>query len=413
MPLGCTLTYLASHRTHTRTQYLCSIPSLVVTLFLMLAVMSTVFTTQDKLYQQYQNSQTLDFYPSISLANAAPDAYAGSAANNTASSRPKEWSLHITEAQLLDPDFWTVTFLYPCLYGVLVDIMVQLFQRFAMWLTDFENHRTQTTYMNRLILKVFSFRFITVFTSLFFYAFASMDTEAAYLRMSVTIFALLTVGQWSGALLDICLPAIYHRYAFFPHHFSLVTALTPSLHRAMLYRMKINVSAANKRIYKAREYRDALLPSDPAQPPDIELGIDSRLPDESSATKAYSDIISRRSRYLEQARSSCWEEALTLKYRMFGDYTAIIVQLGFVLFFSPVFPLAPLIALLNNLILIRLSAFKICYTRQRPIAVKISGIGVWEDVLQIMSVLGIITNCIIMGLTSTGKCLSCTHFRLN
>ena len=35
--------------------------------------------------------------------------------------------------------------------------------------------------------------------------------------------------------------------------------------------------------------------------------------------------------------------------------------------------------------LIRLDALKLCYTRQRPIAVKTSGIGVWEDVLQIMS----------------------------
>ena len=41
-----------------------------------------------------------------------------------------------------------------------------------------------------------------------------------------------------------------------------------------------------------------------------------------------------------------------------------------------------------------------CYTRQRPIATKSSGIGVWEDVLQIMSVMAIVTNCCLMGLTS-------------
>jgi anoctamin-8 len=54
-----------------------------------------------------------------------------------------------------------------------------------------------------------------------------------------------------------------------------------------------------------------------------------------------------------------------------------------VLFFSGVFPLAPLIALVNNLALIRLGALKLCYTRQRPVAQKASGIGVWEDVLQV------------------------------
>jgi hypothetical protein len=47
-----------------------------------------------------------------------------------------------------------------------------------------------------------------------------------------------------------------------------------------------------------------------------------------------------------------------------------------------------------------LSAYKICHTRQRPIALKSAGLGVWEDVLQVMSVVGILTNCGIMGYTS-------------
>ena len=88
-------------------------------------------------------------------------------------------------------------------------------------------------------------------------------------------------------------------------------------------------------------------------------------------------------------------------YDTFQDYTALVIQLGFVLLFSAVFPLAPLIAFINNIILIRLGAIKLCYTKQRPIATKASGIGVWEDVLQIMSVLGILTNCGIIGYTST------------
>jgi hypothetical protein len=61
----------------------------------------------------------------------------------------------------------------------------------------------------------------------------------------------------------------------------------------------------------------------------------------------------------------------------------MVVQVGFVLCFSEVFPLAPLVALLNNLCLLRLNALKICYTRQRPIAQKVGGIGVWEDVVQV------------------------------
>ena len=92
---------------------------------------------------------------------------------------------------------------------------------------------------------------------------------------------------------------------------------------------------------------------------------------------------------------------MQFQYNNFHDYSSIIVQFCFVLFFSSVFPLAPLIALLNNIVLLRVSAYKICYTRQRPIALKSAGLGVWEDVLQVMSVVGILTNCGIMGYTST------------
>ena len=104
---------------------------------------------------------------------------------------------------------------------------------------------------------------------------------------------------------------------------------------------------------------------------------------------------------MDQARESCWAEAMQFKYNNFHDYSTIIVQFCFVLFFSSVFPLLPLIALFNNVLLLRVSAYKVCYTRQRPIALKSAGLGVWEDVLQIMSVIGILTNCGIMGYTST------------
>ena len=49
----------------------------------------------------------------------------------------------------------------------------------------------------------------------------------------------------------------------------------------------------------------------------------------------------------------------------FGDYTQVVIQLGFVLLFGAIFPLAPVIALLNNLVFIRLDASKLTYTRKR------------------------------------------------
>ena len=60
----------------------------------------------------------------------------------------------------------------------------------------------------------------------------------------------------------------------------------------------------------------------------------------------------------------------------------------------------PLLSLLNAVVQIRMDAYKLCRTRQRPIAEKSGSIGVWDNVLQLMIVCAVITNCSMIGLTS-------------
>lgn len=499
-------------------KYCQSVPVLIMVMGAMLSVMSTVFTTQDKLLIQYKNNQTLDYYPEITLfdnenrrrlvslldVNEGYQEYHRDLSSTSGTS--KVFSANIDEEKASDPDFWAVTFFFPCLYGVLTNIMVALFNLIAIRVNNFENHRTQSQYMNRLVLKVITFRFVAIFTTLYYYAFYSgYDASTAYMRMAVTIFGMMTAGQWTGAFIDICVPAI--------------------VHRLMIYRLTINISRENKNLYKAKEFSDDkkhtlwglryqqmrrmtalrsssgttytgefsnaagtdtasgneqrreqhealvdLMGSGVASLSSIELreseeaiqptssdethGKDVQEQDEKNSTfpsedlsskeeerlrlsvsgsypppsplevrdmdkgtsshsmdlamkvkndvyiQAIDSTIARRAKYLSDARGKCWEESMMAHYRSFADYSSLAVQFGFVIFFSPVFPLAPMIALINNLFLMRLGAFKMTYTRQRPIAAKSGGIGVWEDVLQIMSVVGILTNCLLMYRTS-------------
>ena len=549
-------------------KYAMSVPVLLTTFVAMLAIMSTVFTTQDRVLLQYQSNQPITYWPQITMFNgikdrswnenrrldgpAGVDAMGGTISDKLSGAKEyakNAFSIHIDTDELKDPDFWAVTFFYPSLYGMITNILSALFNVLAIRINDYENHRTQSEYTNHLVLKIIIFRFTAVFLALYYYAFFSYyDTAQSYMRMSVTIFSMMTAGQWTGAFIDIAVPAIMHRF--------------------WLYRLSVQVSTANKKLYKAKEFADErkhklwlreqrkgkkdedssrtdsssslllTLPlstagthtnassvrssgssclndqgkdenddsqnGDPSVLP-IELSLDSYLPvvdleagegivdkapkvltplrpslsatffsrlssirlpsfgggtisartsaastvtgtdttassildkesekkdywgisssthyngrsrprassgvmltdaellREKQACKVLDETISRRAKYLQSSRSKCWDEALMERYRSFTDYSTSIVQLGFVVFFSPVFPLAPLIALINNLCLIRLNAFKMCYTRQRPIAAKTGGIGVWEDVLQIMSVIAIVTNCCLMGLTS-------------
>lgn len=132
--------------------------------------------------------------------------------------------------------------------------------------------------------------------------------------------------------------------------------------------MKRNYANANRTIYKAKSFIEKYY-----------------VPNNNNTDQTPSQV-EKRMRFLEQAKSKCWEEALQISYDPFQDYSDMVIQIGLVTFFSTVFPLAPLIAFINNVLLIRVHAYKICYTRQRPVSHKISGIGVWEDVLQIMSI---------------------------
>ena len=52
-----------------------------------------------------------------------------------------------------DPDFWVICLLYPCLYGIVVDILALIFNRIAVALNAYENHRTDTAHWNRYVQK--------------------------------------------------------------------------------------------------------------------------------------------------------------------------------------------------------------------------------------------------------------------
>ena len=56
----------------------------------------------------------------------------------------------------------------------------------------------------------------------------------------------------------------------------------------------------------------------------------------------------------------------------------MVIQFSYVTWFSSVFPLAGLFALLNNVVEIRSDAFKICMSFQRPIGERVRNIGAWQ-----------------------------------
>ncbi|XP_071417267.1 anoctamin-10 isoform X2 [Pithys albifrons albifrons] len=83
----------------------------------------------------------------------------------------------------------------------------------------------------------------------------------------------------------------------------------------------------------------------------------------------------------------------------FDDYLELFLQFGYVSLFSCVYPLAAVFAVLNNITEIYSDALKMCRVYKRPFAEPTANIGVWQLAFETMSVISVVTNCILIGMS--------------
>ncbi|XP_076879825.1 anoctamin-1a isoform X1 [Brachyhypopomus gauderio] len=82
------------------------------------------------------------------------------------------------------------------------------------------------------------------------------------------------------------------------------------------------------------------------------------------------------------------------------EYMEMIIQYGMVTLFVASFPLAPMFALLNNVIEIRLDAKKFVTESRRPVAARAKDIGIWYNLLRGLSKAAVIVNAFVIAFTS-------------
>ncbi|XP_016340256.1 anoctamin-7-like [Sinocyclocheilus anshuiensis] len=85
---------------------------------------------------------------------------------------------------------------------------------------------------------------------------------------------------------------------------------------------------------------------------------------------------------------------------LFDEYLEIVLQFGFITIFVAAFPLAPLFALLNNWVEVRLDACKFVCEYRRPVAERAQHIGVWFIILEALSHVSVIVNAFLIAFTS-------------
>jgi len=78
------------------------------------------------------------------------------------------------------------------------------------------------------------------------------------------------------------------------------------------------------------------------------------------------------------------------------EYSEMVIQYGYISLFAASFPLAPLLAVLNNIVEIRTDALKLV-GNSRPDYRGAQDIGSWYTILDILSVVSVGTNCALIG----------------
>ncbi|CAF1367665.1 unnamed protein product [Rotaria sp. Silwood1] len=98
-----------------------------------------------------------------------------------------------------------------------------------------------------------------------------------------------------------------------------------------------------------------------------------------------------------------WETDIYLQHvgrqQLYNEYIEIMVQYGFIAMFSIALPIAPFLAMINNLFEIRTDAIKLLFELRRPIGELAYTLGIWEKIFDALSKIAILTNILYLLIT--------------
>ncbi|XP_068128907.1 anoctamin-4 isoform X2 [Hyperolius riggenbachi] len=238
-----------------------------------------------------------------------------------------------------------------CINFCIIMLLNVLYEKVALFLTNLEQPRTESEWENSFTLKMFLFQFVNLNSSTFYIAFflgRFAGRPGAYLRL---------INRWrleechpSGCLIDLCM------------QMGIIMVLKQTWNNFMELGYPLIQNWWTRR--KLRQEHGSLGKSSFPQ----------------------------------------WEKDYNLQpinpYGLFEEYLEMILQFGFTTIFVAAFPLAPLLALLNNIIEIRLDAYKFISQWRRPLASRAKDIGIWYGILEGIGILSVITNAFVIAVTS-------------
>uniref|UniRef100_A0A671XE77 Anoctamin n=1 Tax=Sparus aurata TaxID=8175 RepID=A0A671XE77_SPAAU len=235
---------------------------------------------------------------------------------------------------------------------VVILILDEVYGAVARWLTVLEVPKTDKSFEERLIFKTFILKFVNAFSPIIYIAFFRgrlVGRPGNYLY----VFESYRMEECAhgGCLMELCI--------------------------------QLSITMLGKQLIQNNLF---------------EIGIPK---------------LKKLIRYIQSKQGAFQEEERQKKLRRYEtdhflepfagltpEYMEMIIQFGFVTLFVASFPLAPLFALLNNIIEIRLDAKKFVTELRRPVAARAKDIGIWYNILRGVAKVAVIINAFVISFTS-------------
>jgi len=218
------------------------------------------------------------------------------------------------------------TLLISIILGLAINILNVLYNGTAQKLNEWENHRTDTEFEDKLISKIFLFQMVNSFAAVSYIAFVK--------------------GHISACLQNDCTKEVSSNISII-----FITTLVARMVTQVLVSMYI-------------QYLKSLSETEGIEPGAVRSPLE-----EQYSLQAYDALL------------------VTLQ-----DYAALVIQFGFTVLFVAAYPLAPTIAFFSAYIQIRVDGWKLCQAYQRPEPKSVEDIGVWQDMIEVLSYLAVIYN---------------------
>lgn len=277
-------------------------------------------------------------------------------------------------------------------YSIFSAVLGTAYASIVEWLTDLENHRTQSDHIASSVLKNFVFTFVNVYLSAVFVVFFSFESPAMFSILAEHLLSLQSGKIITELVLEYVVPFASPRLKDLYRRYRAARADRRRRQQVGLVGQKRASERAKALAGVSRCGKEARF----------------RAPDGGSRTVALFSFAGLFRRWwsrmapwstggsgttLEVLEQVQFERTLQApEDDLFSEYVELISQYGFLVLFAAASPAVSLYVLANNLLEFKGDMFKFCRLNRRSFRRPTGGIGVWLPIMRFLNVSAIVTN---------------------